>query len=79
MEFIPTNDGPGKREIRIQPMKSNVSEEKEETNWSRKRKNEKHPGSQRGGSGKNGKQKGKIAMQKLRVESTKPMKVKHIE
>lgn len=34
----------------------NLAEEmNEETNWRRKRKNWKHPGSQRGGSSKNGK------------------------
>lgn len=60
-------------------MKNNISEENEETNWSRKRKNEKHPGSQEGGGRTDGKQKRNIAMQKWRAESTKPMKVKHIE
>lgn len=49
-------------------MKNAVSGENEKTNWSRKRKNEKHPGSQRGGGRKDGKQKRKIAMQKWRAE-----------
>lgn len=82
MEFNGTSHRIGKTrdvEIRISPMKNNISEENEETNGSRKRKNEKHPRSQRGGGGKDGKQKRKIAMQKWRAESSKPMNAKHIE
>lgn len=46
-------------------MKNNISEENEGTNWSRKRQNEKRPGSQGSGGGEDGKQKRKIAMQKM--------------
>lgn len=80
--FYTTNDKTGRTrhlEIRICPMKNNISEENEETNCCRKRKNEKHPGSQRGGGKKDGRKKRTIAMQKWGAESTKPMKVKHIE
>lgn len=49
----------GRERSRVQ----NLAEEmNKETNWSRKRKNGKHPGSQRGGGSKDGKQKRKIAM-----------------
>lgn len=59
MKFNGTNDRTGKTRSRDQ----NVAKEmNKETNWSRKRKNEKHPVSQRCGGSKDGKQKRKIAM-----------------
>lgn len=55
--------------------KNTTSVKNEETNWNRKRKNEKHPGSQGGGGGKDRKQKTEIA----RVETTNVIKTKYIE
>lgn len=74
MKFNGTNDRTGKTRSRDQNV---ANEMNKETNWRRKRKNEKHPGSQRGGGSIDGKQKRKIAMEKWRMESIKPMMPRH--